>query len=78
MRLDTEVDGPKKLNPDDVIAKIVITGPGLMDEEERKIVARWLRRKAADLIAEGDQYTDSKYTARLHGPLANYKNNKDF
>lgn len=60
-------------NPvDDVVARISIVGPGLMTLEERKMVARWLRGHATALVADGDKYTDKKYSARLHGPLRNY------
>lgn len=52
----------------DVIARLTVLGVGLMNEEERKDVARWLRGLASRIQQEGEQFVDGRFTARLHGP----------
>jgi hypothetical protein len=49
------------------IATIQIRGAGKMTKEDRKKLAGWLRRHATELVREGDQYSDTRFTARLYG-----------
>lgn len=50
-------------------AIITIHGPGRMSAKGRRQIAAWMRRTANDLESLGDQYTETRFTARYIIPM---------
>jgi hypothetical protein len=45
-------------------AILTIKSPGKMSKKGRRDIAKWLERQAKNLLADGDKYTDGRFTAR--------------
>lgn len=44
---------------------VTIHGPGRMTKRGRRDIADWLRRHAAMLLKDGDNYTGGRFTGRF-------------
>jgi hypothetical protein len=45
-------------------AVITIREPGRMSKRGRKAIAQWLRKQAEHFLKHGDQYSETRFTAR--------------
>lgn len=44
-------------------ATLTIVGPGRMTARDRRDIAAWLRKQAANLVRDGKNYTSGRFTA---------------